>query len=86
MDACEQADNKFHQFLVNKSPNIILKEIAERYLVIVSTLSILYRTGANKSPQDILGEHKAIIDALVRHDGGLAERLARQHLLTVKFE
>lgn len=76
--AYEEADKKFHRFIINSSPNKFLQEIVEKHSIL---FALCYQRGLLTPPQETLPQHQAIIKALAEHNADLAEKLIRQHRL-----
>ncbi len=70
-----EADQEFHNYILKISGNEILK----RFEIINNIAYRTYRGGLIRVPEETLPEHLAIIDAMEKGDGGLAEKLVRQH-------
>ena len=71
-----QADQQFHKLLIQFSQNKVLSRI--EMLGNINVIS--YNQGLIRPPQETLPEHFAMVEAIERHDGELAERQAKAHL------
>ncbi|MBN2314299.1 MAG: GntR family transcriptional regulator [Sedimentisphaerales bacterium] len=69
------ADQRFHQRIIELSDNRMLIQIS----TLGNVLSISYQQGLIRPPVETLPEHRAIIQAMARHDSALAEKLMREH-------
>ena len=77
-----ELDGKFHKILYEASNSRILGHVLSdfhKYVQMVRALSVGEKNRAEKSIQ----EHREILEAIKKHDGELAERLANQHILNV---
>lgn len=73
--AYRKADQRFHQRIIELSDNRMLIQIS----TLGNVLSISYQQGLIRPPVETLPEHRAIIQAMARHDSALAEKLMREH-------
>lgn len=77
-----ELDGKFHKILYEASNSRILGHVLSdfhKYVQMARALSVGEKNRAEKSIQ----EHREILEAIKKHDGELAERLANQHILNV---
>jgi DNA-binding GntR family transcriptional regulator len=70
-----EADQDFHNSILKISGNEILK----RFEAISNIIFRTYRGGLIRPPEETVKEHLAVIDAMEKRDGELAERLIREH-------
>ncbi|MCM3213681.1 GntR family transcriptional regulator [Niallia taxi] len=75
-DAYYAADKKFHNFIAEETKDFHLSRSLESCKVIQTSLT----QGLYRSPDETYPEHMAIIDALEKKDGDLAEELMRNHV------
>lgn len=72
----QKADQKFHASLITLCANAIIKRIE-----VVGNIHIIsYNRGLIRGPEETLEEHFAILDAMEKRDGDLAEKHLRDHL------
>ena len=75
-----EADMKFHAFINELSENSLIGETtAPHWPYLRRVMGEVLRDDA-QMPQTILGEHVAILDAIMAGDGGRAEKLSREHI------
>ena len=77
-----ELDGKFHKILYEASNSRILGHVLSdfhKYVQMARALTVGEKNRAEKSIQ----EHREILEAIKKHDGELAERLANQHILNV---
>ena len=75
-----EADMKFHAFVNELSENSLIGETtAPHWPYLRRVMGEVLRDDA-QMPQSILGEHVAILDAIIAGDGARAERLSRDHI------
>ena len=75
-----EADMKFHAFINELSENALIGETtAPHWPYLRRVMGEVLRDDA-QMPQSILGEHVAILDAIIAGDGARAERLSRDHI------
>ena len=75
-DAYRIADRKFHEAIITKCGNGYLKRLTQQGSLLLSIDMI----GVVWPPEETLGEHLAIVEAIRMGDGPLAESRLRQHL------
>lgn len=75
-DAYYAADKKFHNFIAEETKDFHLSRSLESCKVIQTSLT----QGLYRSPDETYPEHMAIINALEKKDGDLAEELMRNHV------
>ncbi|MFY0689342.1 MAG: GntR family transcriptional regulator [Cyclobacteriaceae bacterium] len=71
-----QADEKFHDMLIDLSKNPLLKKMSS----LSNIHKQVYQYGLIRTPEQTLKEHLAIVDAVKQGDGSLAEREVRNHI------
>jgi DNA-binding GntR family transcriptional regulator len=75
-----EADMKFHAFINELSENSLIGETtAPHWPYLRRVMGEVLRDDA-QMPQTILGEHVAILDAIIAGDGDRAETLSRDHI------
>jgi DNA-binding GntR family transcriptional regulator len=75
-----EADMRFHDFINELSGNLLISETtAPHWPYLRRVMGVVLRDDV-QMPQTILGEHVAILDAIVAGDGAEAERLSREHI------
>lgn len=75
-----EADMKFHAFVVELSENPLIGETtAPHWPYLRRVMGEVLRDDV-QMPQTILGEHVAILEAIIAGDGALAEKLSREHI------
>jgi len=77
-----ELDGKFHKVLYEASNSRILEHVLSdfhKYVQMARAMSVGEKDRAKKSVQ----EHREILEAIKKHDGDLAERLANRHILNV---
>ena len=75
-----EADMKFHAFINELSENSLIGETtAPHWPYLRRVMGEVLRDDA-QMPQSILGEHVAILDAIIAGDGARAEKLSRDHI------
>lgn len=72
----QEADQRFHQALINHSGNAILP----RMVMLGNVLLVSYQKGLIRPPAETLPEHLSIIEALQNRDSRRAEDRMRSHL------
>ncbi|MFM9277655.1 GntR family transcriptional regulator [Paenibacillus jiagnxiensis] len=75
-DAYYLADKKFHNLIASETKDFHLSKSLESCKVIQTSLT----KGLYRSPDETYPEHMAIIDAIEKRDGDLAEELMRNHI------
>lgn len=75
-DAYFLADKKFHNLIASETKDFYLSKSLESCKVIQTSLT----QGLYRSPDETHLEHMAIIDAIEKRDGDLAEKLMRNHI------
>jgi DNA-binding GntR family transcriptional regulator len=75
-----EADMRFHAFINELSENSLIGETtAPHWPYLRRVMGEVLRDDV-QMPQTILGEHVAILDAIVARDGDRAEALSRDHI------
>ena len=74
-DQVTELDGKFHRILYEEH---VLSDF-HKYVQMARAMSVGEKNRAEKSIQ----EHREILEAIQKHDGELAERLANRHILNV---
>lgn len=79
-----ELDNKFHELIYKASGSKILDHVLSdfhHYVERIRKITLSHESRAAKSNE----EHAAILDAIKKRDGGLAESLAHEHIMnTIK--
>jgi DNA-binding GntR family transcriptional regulator len=82
-----QADSQFHMIIVNSAGNEVFTEIyskmhaiAGMHAILLQSRLYLNRNNNSTSSDNVLAEHKAILDAFEKGDGRAAEQALRDHL------
>lgn len=75
-DEYAKADRYFHDQIMKWSGN----EVVTRLEVLSNVHMNAYQAGLFRAPEETLPEHFAIIKALEKQDGNLAEKLMRKHI------
>jgi DNA-binding GntR family transcriptional regulator len=76
-----EADMRFHAFISELSGNPLIGETtAPHWPYLRRVIGEVLRDDA-QMPQTILGEHVAILDAVIAGDAARSERLSRDHIL-----
>jgi DNA-binding GntR family transcriptional regulator len=70
-----EADQEFHNAILKLSGNTILK----RFEILSNVTLRTYRGGLIRQPEETLGEHFGIIEAIEKGNSELAEQLIREH-------
>ncbi len=81
-DQVTELDGKFHRILYEASNSRILEHVLSdfhKYVQMARAMSVGEKNRAEKSIQ----EHREILEAIKKHDGEMAERLANRHILNV---
>ncbi len=81
-DQVTELDGKFHRILYEASNSRILEHVLSdfhKYVQMARAMSVGEKNRAEKSIQ----EHREILEAIQKHDGELAEKLANRHILNV---
>ncbi len=78
------ADMAFHHFLYELSGNPLIVETAAPHWSYLRCVMGAVLTTAT-TPEDIWGQHDAILQAVIRGDADEAERLAREHIEHAAF-
>ena len=75
-----EADMKFHGFVSELAENALIGETtAPHWPYLRRVMGEVLRDDA-QMPKTILGEHVAILDAIIAGDGARAEQLSRDHI------
>ena len=74
-----ELDNRFHEILYNASDSKELKHVLDfhHYVQRVRKITLADPKRSVQSNQ----EHRQIVEALKKHDAGLAEKLANEHMM-----
>ncbi len=75
---CDE-DRSFHNFVTEVGAKEFLKSILQTYNIISFSYQFLSSDGLVRPPDETIGEHLAIIDAICDHDPESAEQLMRRH-------
>ncbi len=81
------ADAQFHMIIVNSARNEVFTEIyskmhaiAGMHAILLQSRLYLNRTHSATSSDNVLNEHRAIVEAFQKGDGRAAERALQEHL------
>jgi DNA-binding GntR family transcriptional regulator len=77
-DYCRE-DRRFHNFVTEIASREFLESILSSYNIISFSYQLVASEGLVRSPDETLGEHLAIIDAIVNRDPEAAETMMRRH-------
>jgi DNA-binding FadR family transcriptional regulator len=78
------ADQSFHNLLYRPLDNRLVVQLLDTFWIVYQRLiSDLSRSGL-ANPRDLLGHHRAIVDALDRGDAPAAERAVRAHFAEIE--
>jgi DNA-binding GntR family transcriptional regulator len=77
-----EADMQFHGFINELSGNPLIGETTAPHWPYLRRVMGEVLRGDAQMPQTILGEHVAILDAVIAGDGSRAETLSRDHIST----
>jgi DNA-binding GntR family transcriptional regulator len=77
-DYCRE-DRRFHNFVTEIAAREFLESILSTYNIISFSYQLVASEGLVRSPDETLGEHLAIIDAIVNRDPEAAETMMRRH-------
>jgi DNA-binding GntR family transcriptional regulator len=77
-----EADMRFHGFINELSGNPLIGETTAPHWPYLRRVMGEVLRGDAQMPQTILGEHVAILDAVIAGDGSRAETLSRDHIST----
>jgi DNA-binding GntR family transcriptional regulator len=80
LEEYSDANIAFHQAIIKMSGCALLGEMTENLFIHMRAIRKITIHQDNRAARSIL-DHMAIIAAIERRDGGLAERLAREHTL-----
>ena len=72
-------DRRFHNFVIQIGAKEFLRSILETYNIISFSYQVVSSEGLVRSPNDTLGGHLAVIDAICNRDPEAAETLMRRH-------
>lgn len=74
-DRVIKTDRAFHQVIIRQAGNQRLEEV-------LAGVRNLVLTRDDRSPQDVVADHRGILQGFVDRDGGAAAAAMRQHILT----
>jgi DNA-binding GntR family transcriptional regulator len=74
-----QEDRGFHNFVIQIGAKEFLRSILETYNIISFSYQVVSSEGLVRSPNETLGEHLAVIEAICERDPEAAETLMRRH-------
>ncbi len=77
-DYCRE-DRRFHNFVTQIAAREFLASILSSYNIISFSYQLVASEGLVRSPDETLGEHMAIIDAICDRDPQAAESMMRRH-------
>jgi DNA-binding GntR family transcriptional regulator len=72
-------DRRFHNFVTRIAAREFLASILSSYNIISFSYQLVASEGLVRSPDETLGEHMAIIDAICDRDPQAAESMMRRH-------
>ena len=72
-------DRRFHNFVIQIGAKEFLRSILETYNIISFSYQVVTSEGLVRSPNETLGEHLAVVDAICERDPEAAETLMRNH-------
>ena len=72
-------DRLFHNFVIQIGAKEFLRSILETYNIISFSYQVVSSEGLVRSPNETLGEHLAVIEAICDRDPEAAENLMRSH-------
>ena len=72
-------DRRFHNFVTQIAAREFLESILSSYNIISFSYQLVTSEGLVRSPDETLGEHLAIIDAICHRDPEAAETMMRRH-------
>lgn len=75
--AYQQADGRFHDFIIRHCGNGYLEKMVDGS----NLLLLVERIGLLRQPEETLFEHEAIIQAIESRHPSMAEKMLRQHLV-----
>lgn len=75
-DSYVKLDNEFHEILAKASKNIIIFKMINNFNIRKFSFNI----GLIRPVEETLVEHRAIIDAIDKHNSDLSEKLVRDHI------
>ncbi len=75
-----EEDRRFHHFLIEIGGDELLSGILETYSIVTFSYLVGFLGGLVRPPRETLGEHLAIIEAILQRDPVKAEQSARLHL------
>ena len=75
-----ELDNRFHEILYNASDSKELKHVLLDFHHYVQRVRKITLADPKRSVQSNQ-EHRQIVEALKKHDAGLAEKLANEHMM-----
>lgn len=77
-DYCRE-DRRFHNFVTEIAAREFLESILSSYNIISFSYQLVASEGLVRSPDETLGEHMAIIEAICNRDPEAAETMMRRH-------
>ncbi len=80
MSEYSEANIEFHQAIIKLGGCELIAEMTQNLFIHIRAIRTLSLKDDSRAARSI-GEHLAIIDALIARDGDLAERLVREHTL-----
>lgn len=72
-------DRRFHNFVIQIGAKEFLRSILETYNIISFSYQVVTSEGLVRPPNETLGEHLAVVDAICERDPEAAETLMRNH-------
>ena len=77
--AYAEEDRRFHLYISEIGSREFLKSILESFNIISFSYQLVSPEGLVRRPDETLGEHRAIIEAICSGDGNAAEAMMRRH-------
>jgi len=74
-----QEDRSFHNFVIQIGAKEFLRSILETYNIISFSYQVISSEGLVRPPNETLGEHLAVVEAISDRDPEAAETLMRNH-------
>jgi DNA-binding FadR family transcriptional regulator len=82
-DAEAAADQNFHNLLYEPLDNRLVAQLLDTFWIVYQRLIVGLSRAGLANPRDLLGHHRAIVDALDRGDAAAAERAVRAHFAEI---
>jgi len=84
--AYAQEDEAFHSYLIALAGHDFLRDVLAAHDVVHASYQTTATAGLIRPPEDTIGDHLAIIDAVCAGDANKAERLMRAHFADTILE